>query len=279
MRLPAVTSEIVSLPGGLALRPDCCLRRAELRQLSGREEDWLTRHPNAPAAVAVTHLLKGCLVDLDGRNPDAELVRQLLVGDRDFLMLALRSLTLGDAFQAVALCSSCHEKMDIGFGASEVPMEFATGPSQPEYELTLEGAEGPREIRFRLPTGGDQEAVLGLEMETARRTLFDRCVLSDGGAPLTLEESEQVEAAIERVAPRIDLELDVVCPNCGAAFVLPFDTTAFFLQEMRSEGRALLREFHALAFHYHWSEAEILALDRGRRRAYLSLLSDELSRA
>jgi hypothetical protein len=56
----------------------------------------------------------------------------------------------------------------------------------------------------------------------------------------------------------------------------PFDTTAFFLSEMRINGEQLLREVHSLAFYYHWSEAEIMSLRRDRRRAYLSLLSDAL---
>ena len=129
-----------------------------------------------------------------------------------------------------------------------------------------------------MPTGGDQEAVVGLSPEAGRARLLELCLLSDGGLPLDVAEAEAVEDAIERAAPRLDLDLDLECPYCGAIFALPFDTTSFFLQEVRSGSRTLLREFHSLAFHYHWSEPEILALDRGRRRAYLSLLTDELRR-
>ena len=38
----------------------------------------------------------------------------------------------------------------------------------------------------------------------------------------------------------------------------------------------LLAEVHSLAFHYGWSEADILALPRPRRFAYLELLRDQL---
>ena len=34
----------------------------------------------------------------------------------------------------------------------------------------------------------------------------------------------------------------------------------------------LLAEVHRLAWHYHWSEAEILALPRHRRQQYLRLI-------
>jgi hypothetical protein len=41
---------------------------------------------------------------------------------------------------------------------------------------------------------------------------------------------------------------------------------------------ALFREVHKVAKAYHWSESEILRLERPRRRRYLSLLEeDELS--
>jgi hypothetical protein len=76
----------------------------------------------------------------------------------------------------------------------------------------------------------------------------------------------------------VDLQLDLECPECGNGFSSPFDVTAFFLHEMRVNDRQLLREFHSLAFHYHWSEAEILSLDRRRRRTYLTFLNDEFRR-
>jgi hypothetical protein len=70
----------------------------------------------------------------------------------------------------------------------------------------------------------------------------------------------------------------LACPECSRTFLNPFDTTAFFLDEMRITAGQLLREVHALALHYHWSEADILSLTRERRRSHLSLLSDTLRR-
>jgi hypothetical protein len=39
---------------------------------------------------------------------------------------------------------------------------------------------------------------------------------------------------------------------------------------MRRSTSELYDEVHTLAWHYHWSEAEILALPRVRRQLYLS---------
>ena len=255
--------------------PDRVLKRAELRPLSGREEEWLARHRNVPSAIGTTRVLMACLVRLDGVPVDPPLVRRLLVGDRDYLMLAVRTLTFGQLFQAVARCPFCRERIDISFQADETPVQPAPC-LQPDYLVALQHAGRAREIRVRLPTGEDQEAVLGLDPITAEASLLDRCIVSDCGTPLQPEERAQVEAAIEHYAPRLELELDLRCPHCTGTFELPFDTTAFFLEEIRASTRSLMREVHSLAFHYHWSEADILGLDRGRRRMYLSLLSDEL---
>jgi hypothetical protein len=101
-------------------------------------------------------------------------------------------------------------------------------------------------------------------------------LVDDGGRALTEDESEAVIGEMERLAPRVELELDLTCPECGHAFVAPFDTTSFFFDEMTASRGQLMREFHTLAFYYHWSEKDILGLGRSRRRAYLDLLSEAL---
>ena len=37
----------------------------------------------------------------------------------------------------------------------------------------------------------------------------------------------------------------------------------------------LLRDFHVLASHYHWTEGEILRLTLSRRAAYLGLIEEQ----
>src|SRR5262245_56987153 len=109
----------VPLPGGLIVGHRC-LVEAELRPLSGREEEWLARHRGLPIALRVTRLLSDCLVGIGDTATTAELVNLLLVGDRDYLIFALRRLTFGDRFQAVLPCPTCLAPMDISFNADDV---------------------------------------------------------------------------------------------------------------------------------------------------------------
>src|SRR5215467_1470686 len=199
----------VLLPGGLVLEGGRALRHATLRPLSGREEEWLVRHRQMPNAARVTWLLQACVLSLADVPVTTDLARQMLVGDREFLVLQLRRLTLGDDVHAVVVCPACENRMDTDFRTSEVPVE-----SRPQTSSTLTARLADRIIRFRLPTGGDQEAVVGKSTETAGDELFQRCLVDDGGKAPSAEEKQTIIEAMERAAPLVELELDLTCPDC-----------------------------------------------------------------
>lgn len=262
---------VLEVPGGLFLNDGRLAQTVTLRPVLGFEEEWLAHASQAPSAAKVTRLLSSCLVSIGGEPVSTSLVRHLLVGDRDYLMLHLRRLSLGDQVNAVLTCLHCAEKMDVNFSTGDTPVE-----KRPQKTAAYEMESGGRAIRFRLPTGGDQEALLGMEIGPAAEALLDRCILDNGGLPLTMDERTAVVEEMERQAPRMELELDLTCPECGHMFVAPFDLTAFFFEELKAGGRRLLREVHTLAFYYHWSESEILGLRRPRRHEYLGFLSEAL---
>ncbi len=249
--------------------------------LSGREEEWLARQgARLPLPVAVTHLLASCLVSIGPLSPVTPgMARRLPVGDREFLMLVLRRITLGDTVQAVMTCVSCSARMDVDLDLTEISLkEQPETVRHPSHRIEVEG----RSVEFRLPTGADQEAVCGMtDVHAAAEVLYRRCLLNGEHAAFAFEDGTRalVETEMQALAAGVDLELDLTCPECKCSFVVPFDISAYFIQEMRVERLRLLREVHALAFYYHWSESEIMAFPRPRRRAYIDLLSGELGRA
>ena len=54
--------------------------------------------------------------------------------------------------------------------------------------------------------------------------------------------------------------MEATCADCGREFSAPFDLQRFFFGELRLTGDFLYREVHYLAYHYHWSEREIMAM-------------------
>jgi len=147
-----------------------------------------------------------------------------------------------------------------------------------------------RTVTFRLPNGGDQEALSPLLAENeaaAMSGLLARCLLRIGTqteideedvARLTPLARLEIERRMAEVAPQVDLLMEATCPECGREFRAPFDLQQFFFGELRTDSRLLYQEVHYLAYHYHWSEREIMGMTRGRRRRYIDVLSDEIER-
>ena len=262
----------VPLIGGVLLENGGRVDRVGLRRLSGREEDWLARHPGIANAVAITELIASCVDPDELPMPPRHFTRQLLIAHRALLMADLRRITLAHIVPAVYDCPSCQRKMDVTLDLAEAPVEGAL-QTQIAFEMSLDSG---RSVRFRLPNGGDQEAVAGMAFDDAVSALFDRCLIDGGGAELSESDRQAISDEMERIAPNLEIELDLECPECAHQFSVEFDVASFFFAELLASQKTLLREVHHLAFHYGWSEEAILALDRGRRRAYLSLLADEL---
>jgi hypothetical protein len=181
--------------------------------------------------------------------------RNLLVADRQYLLLKLREVTFGDRVQATIFCPwpDCGKKVDIDFSVKDIPITESEhkGPVytmelSPEAAFIDDQGEKYRQVIFRLPNGGDQE------------TIFEK----------------QMEA----VAPKVESTMGALCPECGREFVLPFDLQEFFFDELKISRDLLYREVHYLAYHYHWSEGEIMEMSREKRRRYIEVLADEIER-
>jgi hypothetical protein len=288
------TGEVV-LPGGYWDPQGRLHREVELRPLTGHEEELLAGRSAGNVASAVTAVLARCLVRLAGHEPvPVDVVRRLLAADRDFLLLRLRELTFGDAVRADLVCpwAGCGEQVTLVFRLGDLPVHEPAERS-PLYELQLcaPATEAGSNVWFRLPDGSDQEELspwaAGNEA-AALTALLQRCVqrLDDAQPPSAEQVRElsgaaraQLEAELQRLAPRVETLVDSRCAECGRRFTVPLDLRRFFFGELDADRDLLYREVHQLAYHYHWSEPEILAMPRARRRTYLELLGEEIERA
>ena len=276
----------IALPGGV-WRDGVRHRTAVLRPLTGADEAFLLEEAAALLrAERTTALLARCLVRLDPwPEVTPQAVRELTVGDREALLLHLRRLTLGERIECVLRCPrpACGEKMDLDLAVGDLLVP-PYPEAAPEYTAELgddrEGGAG-RRVRFRLPNGADQAAAARLaltDVPAAADLLLRRCLVSEEGgtdAPAGLSAAaEQVAALMAERDPQAELSLRLTCPVCAADFTTPFDTAAFFFQELAARAAVLYREVHRLALAYHWSEAEILAFPGRKRRLYLDLLAE-----
>lgn len=260
-----------TLLGGLVGGDGVSHRRGSLRPLNGFDEERLhALPPSTPRAVMVTELLARAVKTVGEVRMTREVARALSSGDRDYLLLQLCRATYGETLALVLVCPRCDAKMDLDLRIDQIPVEERAPATS--HRVVADDIE----IEFRLPRGGDEEALAGLSAEAAREQLLDACVI--GARPAwSAARREALIAAIEREAPRVESELEVNCPECGGAFDSELDIAQLVLGEVLSGRNAFERELHTLAFHYHWSLHELMSLTRPRRRRFLGLLSGELS--
>ncbi len=289
------------LPGGFFQNGDC-FREITVCPFTGKVEELLGETANSGClASAVTILLTHCIQRIGAVSDiTPEIVRNLLVADRDYLMLKLRQLTNGDRVEATLACpnSQCGEKIDIDFDLRQIPIKSGEISS---WVFTIEvpkqaacedsGGDKYYKIEFRLPNGGDQEELAPLAVNNeseAVNTLLARCIQQIDGIgefdetyikKLSLSARRKIENTMAELAPQVDLEMEAQCPECEQIFSFPFNMSQFFLDEMKVNLEQLYQEVHFLAFYYKWSEAEILSMTRKKRRTYLQLLSEHIERS
>ena len=295
---PAGGSTVVRLPGGYADGHGRIHREAEVMAMTGCDEELVTT--GAGGAALVTALLSRCVLRIGEVTPVTPAVaRELVVADRQFLLLKVREATFGTDVRAGISCpwAECGRRIDVAFGTDMVPVvEAADGG--PEYPAVLDvddqvvyAGQAHRNLAFRLPNGGDQEALspmLHHNGAAAVRELLERCVTRIGPlapppaevvAGLSAGARRTVERRMGEVAAQLDLAMESTCPECDRHYSVPFEIQGFLFGELTVNANLLRREVHYLAYHYHWSEREIMAMPRQRRRRYVSLLADEIERS
>jgi hypothetical protein len=258
----------MELLGGLLvggeLRKDCAFRpvtgalemaMAEVRQ---SEVSWPAR---------VTRVLCAALERLGGEAPTWERVHGLSVGDRQHLVRQLAAHVDRDALWFTEMCAGCGEPFDFFVQQSTMPVK----PAGSGYPFAVADTALGR-VRVRVPTGVDQAAVAVLPVhEDVERALMLRLVIVPEGVDASAASDDDVnaiEAAVEAIAPEVATRTRLACPGCGVINELGIDP----YQCLARGADELFAEIHLLASHYHWSEAEILAMPRARRRIYIRLV-------
>lgn len=278
---------VVTLPGGYWL-DGVCHRHVELRPLNGADEAFLIDSGESVLPAHRTTALLARCVSRVGTSGEVTLdtIRALTVGDREALLLHLRRATLGEQMQCILTCanSHCGTKMDLELKVGTLLLT-PYPHSQSLHEASLADGALVYRIRFRVPNGADVEAAApfaATDPQGAANLILSRCVKAiadkDGKDIERLPSSlgKQLSALIAELDPQAELMLDLTCPACGFVFSALFDAATCFFHEIAGRIHHLYREVHSLAFHYHWSESEIMGMTPRKRRQYLNLLSEAL---
>jgi hypothetical protein len=206
----------------------------------------------------------------------ADELRRLSLGQRNAHLLAVRESLFGSELEAYSECANCGKPLEFSLSSAALRGDLPGDDSYAEFDLATQGFA----VRFRPLNSFDLVAASACEtVEAGRQLLVKRCVLGAQGEQAAVAADELPAAVVALLAsrlaecdPQAEVLIDLACPACDFRWELPFDIASFLYAEIRVQARRLLREVHALARGYAWSESDILALSAQRRRYYLEML-------
>lgn len=288
------THNAISLSGGYSLDGENH-RTAEIHPVTGAEETFIHEFGDSlyPVELA-TALLTRCTSRIGPvRSVHEDIIRDLIIGDRERLLLNLRLLTLGDRIECNLECPSpdCGKKMDLELSIGNLlPPPVPVETRNIERDIQVKGLNFT--VIFRLPTVRDLEFSVLRDSSgpvSSSEHFFRNCIQelhADSKASISMDELDstirtalrsELVVIMKELDPMSEITLRITCPNCGHEFSSTLDPTSIFTSEIRNRARMFYKEVHTLAFHYHWSESDIISMTSKKRRLYLDLLTDYLS--
>lgn len=261
----------MNIPGGILINGRLN-RSFEFKPVTGFLELGINERslPQRCHSARITVVLCETLSHLGGAAVNPDRVRDLSVGDRQYLMRRLAVHIDDRVTWLTATCGECGEPFDVSLRYAELPVK----PASNEFPETIVESSLGR-LHVRVPTGADQEIIAEIADDREAMWVLLSRLLSHEDSRLTVdpqqlgeEEITAIEAVVENMSPEIATHLTTNCPHCDKANHVPMSPYTI-LEHSLSD---VYRDVHILATTYHWSEDEILALPRSRRHIYLSMI-------
>jgi hypothetical protein len=177
---PTITlppSDLVTLPGGLQ-KGDKLIKTATVRELTGEHEEQLSRASQSANPFHFVDTLLKCGVARIGDYPEDQteaLLKDLLIGDREFLIMEIRRATYGDELDVDKWeCPNCGNETKLHITMDEIPVKDLA-----DTTFSVKLRKG-KEALVRLANGHDQIAVFdNVKLTQAERDsiLLSRCIL------------------------------------------------------------------------------------------------------
>ena len=219
----------------------------EIRAMTAREEDILTSKALIKKGTVITHLLESCLIDKRIKTSE------MLAGDRNALMTALRITGYGSDYVVEVDCPTCSERSKQTFQLTDLPIKrledppVADGANLFEFKLPMT----KHTVRYKFLTGKDEEDIMimqerkkktGMQGDNLVTTRLQYCMVSVNGVSdrgklgafirnMPARDSLALRKHIDKREPGIDMKSWMDCPHCletsevrlplGASFFWP----------------------------------------------------------
>ncbi len=222
----------------------------EMRFMTAKDEDILTSPALLRNGLAIDRLIENLIADSNVN------VNDLLLGDKNAVILAARISGYGEQYNVNVTCPNCEASIEHEFDLSEIPHQNGTIPEDDNENiyLTPEGtfvAKLPKSqfsVEFKLLTGQDEDYLEKVALKTKKlklpeasaTNLLKRLVVSVNDVTVTSEinnfidnmpaqDARFLRACVTTVTPNVDMTQEVECSSCGTTseMAVPF-TSEFF---------------------------------------------------
>lgn len=236
-KIKAPLDVVVDLPGGYISPDGEVYRTAEVKELTGKDEEAIVKASSLPKAMTIA-LSRGT-VKVGEIKATEEVLDKILSADRDAIMLGIYRATFGEQAEIGAWCAGCNEgkivsvdiNKDIEIVRLNDPLEdrrFKVQGRKSEYTVILPEGKAQRE----LANSADKTSS---ELDTV---LLEYCVVEIDGKPILGRAQIQnigladrrtlLEEIIKRnPGPKFE-DLSTTCPECGGKVVVPINLGTLF---------------------------------------------------
>ena len=243
-----VPSEGIVYPEGSVLNGRTSL---QIKAMTAKEEDILTSRALIQKGTVISHLIQACLID-DGVD-----VHDMLLGDRNALMVSVRITGYGSAYSAETTCPECTKRSDQHFSLTDLEIKRLeidpVSPGQNLFEFDLPVTK--KKIHFKFLTGLDEEdrattlerkkkLMPDLKVENSITSRLEQVIVSIDGITdrnkinhfiknMPAQDSRKLRTFIAKSEPGIDMSAWMSCPHCGeeSKVDLPLGSNFFWPKE------------------------------------------------
>lgn len=232
---PADTT--VTLPGGYVAFTGEVHRTAEVRELTGRDEEIIAK-AGGSSRIFSAILTRGT-VSIGEMPAEERLLDNLLIGDREAILLGIYKATFGPTATVNSWCTGCSTTKEIELNIdADIKTKVLVDPVN-DRGFTLKGKKNNYTVM--LPTGATEKALaVDPTKNYAEKVtiLLESTVVEINGSPVVSKSQVQNLGLVDRnkiaeeIAKRnpgpIFEDIKMACPDCEGEIVVPVNLGAIF---------------------------------------------------
>jgi len=207
----------------------------ELREMTGAEEELLTNQRLIRRGESINQVLKNCILRIgENAEPSMQDALDMLSGDRLFVLVRLRQISLGDEVNLEMSCTNptCRETNYAAINLED--LEVTPYGEEREFAFALPGSG--RTVRFGYLDGHKEKRLAALKEPNITSAMLIRIVDIDGKPPskktlaeMSLRDRNALRKEMARVDAGIDTAVEVACEACGTLLRTRLEAEPAFL--------------------------------------------------